>query len=116
MILYEEPGERHMCPVTSFLSLAFADDVFSDLDSYQQLAATKPRAGSSMYKARYKTAALELPVMRGMLADGAISTDRIWTYDCFRVALKGAGQRASYQENLSGYCFRRGFARSVESK
>ena len=116
MILYEEPDERYMCPIISFLSLAFVDDVFSDLDSYEKLATTTPRAGSSMYKAKYKTDALTRPVMRGMVADGSISTDRIWTYDCLNFALRGASQRACYQQNLSGYCFRRCFACSVESK
>jgi hypothetical protein len=116
MILYEEPQERHMCPVTFFLSLAFADQAFQDLVSYNDLATARPVAGSSLYRATYKPNALQRPVMRGMATDRTISDDRIWTYDCFSLALKGAGQRASYQENVTSYCFRRGFARAVESK
>jgi site-specific recombinase XerD len=52
--------------------------------------------------------------MRGMRADKSMSETCIWTYDCFNAALKGAGQRAGYQDNLSAYCFRRAFAHAVE--
>ena len=54
--------------------------------------------------------------MRNVRADGTISEDKIWSYDCFNLALRGVGQRAGYKENLSAYCFRRAFAHAVQSK
>ena len=116
MVLYEEPLMRYMCPVTWFLSLAFADGVFRDLSSYKDLSKVEPPPGSSLYRAKYTDGASERPIMRNVRADGTISEDKIWTYDCFNLALRGTGQRAGYKENLSAYCFRRAFAHAVQSK
>lgn len=116
MVLYEEPLMRYMCPVTWFLSLAFADGVFQDLSSYKDLSKAQPPLGSSLYRAKYKKDALDRPIMRNVCADGTVSENRIWTYDCFNSALRGVGQRAGYKENLSAYCFRRAFAHAVQSK
>jgi hypothetical protein len=107
---------RYMCPVTWFLSLAFADNVFQDLSSFEDLAKVRPPPGGSLYRARYKKDALDCPIMRNTCADGSLSSHRIWTYDCFNSALRGVGQRAGYKENLSAYCFRRAFAHAVQSK
>ena len=116
MTLCEEPRMRYMCPVTWFLSLAFADGAFKELDSFNDLETVQPIPGNLLYRAKYKTEMLERPVMRGMRADKSMSDTRIWTYDCFNSALKSAGQRAGYQENLSAYCFRRAFAHAVEGE
>lgn len=107
---------RYMCPVTWFLSLAFADNVFQDLSSHEDLAKARPPAGSFLFRARYNKDALDRPIMRNTRADGTLSADRIWTYDCFNTALRGVGQRAGYKENLSAYCFRRAFAHAVQSQ
>lgn len=107
---------QYMCPVTWFLSLAFADGVFKGLESFNDLETVQPIPGNLLYRARYKSEIRELPIMRGMRADKSMSETRIWTYDCFNSALKSAGQRAGYQENLSAYCFRRAFAHAVEGK
>lgn len=53
--------------------------------------------------------------MRSTCPDGAISENRILSYDAFNNALKGLGQRAGYEENVSAYCFRRAFARNIMS-
>ena len=116
MTLYEEPCMRYMCPVTWFLSLALADGVFQDLASLSDLETVQPIPGNLLYRAKYRPEVLERPVMRGMRADKSMSETRIWTYDCFNSALKGAGQRAGYQENLRAYCFRRAFAHAVEGE
>ena len=116
MTLYEEPRMRYMCPVTWFLSLAFADGVFQDMECLNDLEAVQPIPGNLLYRAKYRPEVLERPVMRGMRADKSMSETRIWTYDCFNLALKGVGQRAGYQENLSAYCFRRAFAHAVEGE
>jgi hypothetical protein len=110
------PSKRYMCPVTWFLALAFADDVFQDIRSYLDLNSIRPIEGSLKYTARYKADALQRPVMRGMRANRSMSQGRIWTYDCFNTALKGVGRRAGFQDNLSAYCFRRAFAQTVKGK
>lgn len=107
---------RYMCPVTWFLSLAFADGVFQDLKSFHDLETAQPIAGNLLYRAKYRSEFLERPVMRGMQADKSMSETRMWTYNCFNLTLKGVGQRAGYQENLSAYCFRRAFAHAVEGE
>ncbi|KAF1840091.1 uncharacterized protein K460DRAFT_371308 [Cucurbitaria berberidis CBS 394.84] len=114
IILCERPRQRWMCPVTWFLSLAFADNAFSDLVSYDDLENAKPIVGSEFYTAKYKPGVRERPVMRNALQNGTISDTRIWTYDSLNSILKNVGQRAGYQEKLSAYCFRRAFARAVE--
>lgn len=54
--------------------------------------------------------------MRNVRADRTISEEKIWSYDCFNLVLRGVGQRAGYKENLSTYCFRRAFAHAVQSR
>ncbi|KZM26465.1 hypothetical protein ST47_g2208 [Ascochyta rabiei] len=77
MTLYEEPLMRYMCPVTWFLSLAFADGVFEDMGTSDDLETVKPIPGNMLYRAKYKSEVLERPVIRGMRADKSISETRI---------------------------------------
>ncbi|KAJ5023809.1 hypothetical protein PSV08DRAFT_410917 [Bipolaris maydis] len=85
MLLYKEAAMRSMCPVTHFLALALADGVFQDCANLQEIEAK------------------ELP---------AVLDDNILLYGCFNNMLKGIGQRDSYKERLSAYCFRRVYARA----
>ena len=85
--LYEEPHMRYMCPVTWFLSLAFADGVFQDMEFTNELEASRPILGNLFYKAKSKPEVLECSVLMGMLADESMP-ETIWTYDCFNSALK----------------------------
>jgi hypothetical protein len=68
MTLCEDPRMRYMCPVTWFLSLAFADGAFKELESFNDLATVQPIPGNLLYRAKYKTEALEHPVMRGTVS------------------------------------------------
>jgi hypothetical protein len=81
---------RYMCPVTWFLLLAFADGAFKELESFNDLDTVQPILGNLLYRAKYKTKMLERPVIRGMWANKSMSNTRIWTYDCFNLALKSA--------------------------
>jgi hypothetical protein len=98
------------------LSLAPADDVSQDIRPHIDLQSVWPIKDSVKYTARYRADALERPAMRGMRANRSMSQNRIWTYDCFNTTLKGAGQRAGYQEDLSAHCFRCAFAHAVKGK
>src|SRR4051812_32528962 len=104
---------RFMCPVTWFLSLAFADGVFEDLHSYNDLESAKPLPGDRDYTAKYKPEALKRPIMRAMCENHSISDTKIWKYRAFNDAIKGLGQRAGYRDTLTAYCFRRGFATTI---
>ncbi|KAF2726778.1 hypothetical protein EJ04DRAFT_506713 [Polyplosphaeria fusca] len=57
---------------------------------------------------------LRIPVARATNPDGKISDNQILRYDCLNDHLKGLGQRAGYEENLSAYCFRRGYGYKLE--
>ncbi|KAF3049144.1 hypothetical protein E8E11_005165 [Didymella keratinophila] len=47
MTLCEEPRMRYMCPVTWFLSLAFADGAFKELESFKDLETVQPVPGEA---------------------------------------------------------------------
>ena len=107
---------RSMCPVTHFMALALADNVFEDCNSFQDIDAKKLPLGSSLYKYRYKPEAKKRPILRSICNNGLVSENDILTYNCFNNMLKGIGQRAGYEDRLSAYCFRRAYAKAVESK
>ena len=96
--------------------MALADNVLVDGNTFSDLASRKVPPGALTYRFKYKPEALERPIMRSTDPNGSLSESRVLTYDTFNCALKGLGQRAGYEENLSAYCFRRAFARSIFSK
>ena len=116
MLLYEEAEMRSMCPVTYFLALALADGVFDGCESFKDIEAKELPPGSSLYKYRYKSEAKQRPILRSINPNGTVSDNEILTYNCFNNMLKGIGQRAGYEDRLSAYCFRRAYAKAVESK
>ena len=116
MLLYEETAMRSMCPVTHFIALALADGVFEDCNTFQDIENMKLQPGSSFCKYRYKSDAKERPILRSISNTGLVSETDILSYNCFNNMLKGIGQRAGYEDRLSAYCFRRAYAKAVESK
>ena len=58
------PSKRHTYSVTWFLSLMLADDVFEDIGSHLDLGSVRPIEDSAKYTARYRSDALESPVVR----------------------------------------------------
>jgi hypothetical protein len=115
-MLSEEPTIRSMCPILHFMAMALADGVFIDASTFEDIRAHMVPPGTGTYTFKYKSTANSKPIMRATCPDGSISEDRILSYDAFNNALKGLGQRAGYEENMSAYCFRRAFARSILSK
>ena len=95
--LYEEARKRHMCLITWFRSLAFTDGVFQDMESLNDLETVESIPGSPLYRAKCRPKILECPVMGGMRAVKFMSETRIWKYDCFNSALKGAMKKSGYQ-------------------
>jgi hypothetical protein len=87
MVFQEGQSMRHMCTVTWFLSLAFADGVFKNLFPPSGLGKVTPPPGSYLVRVQYIEIALQRPFLRGIIRDASISTMRIWTYDCFNALL-----------------------------
>jgi hypothetical protein len=115
-MLCEEPTIRSMCPVAYFLAMSLADEVFSEGSTFEDLRAQPIPLGTDSYCFKYRPGMKEKPIMRSTCPNGAISEDRILSYDPFNNLLKGLGQRAGYEESMTAYCFRRAYARSICSK
>ncbi|KAF1941090.1 hypothetical protein EJ02DRAFT_378356, partial [Clathrospora elynae] len=111
--LTEEPSIRSACPVSYFLALALADGAFSKGNTLEELTAMKIQPGSLSYRFKFRPEVLGKPILRSICSDGSLSDSRVVTYSAFNNTLKGLGQRAGYEENLSAYCFRRAFARTI---
>jgi hypothetical protein len=116
MLLYEEDDTRSICPVTYFIALALADGVFEDCTSFQDIEDKRLPPGSLLYKYRCKPEAKTKPILRTICNNGSVSENDILAYNCFNNMLRGIGQRAGYEDRLSAYCFRRAYARAVESQ
>jgi hypothetical protein len=97
------------------MTMALADGVFADCQSYQDPAAKELPPGSQMYTYRYKPEAKRKPILRSICNNGIVSENDILTYNCFNNMIKVVGQRAGYRDRLSIYCFRRGYAVTIES-
>jgi hypothetical protein len=95
--------------------MALADNVLVEGNTFSDLASRKVPAGALTYRFKYKLEALDRSIMRSTETNRSLSDSRVLTYDAFNSALKGLGQRAGYEENLSAYCFRRAFARTMFS-
>ena len=64
MILVDDPSQRHMCPVTLFLSMAIADGVIDGIDTPEDLAALDVPASPEWTSLPYRTDFAHLPVLR----------------------------------------------------
>jgi hypothetical protein len=114
LVLYEEQDDRALCPVTWFLAQALADRVFEDVESIDDMESREIPPGASRYTFRYRSGKDTQPIMRGVRPDGTISDNNIWNYNCFSNQIKSLGQRAGYEDRLSAYCFRRGYANAIQ--
>jgi hypothetical protein len=56
------------------------------------------------------------PIMRAISSTGEVLPNCMLTYKCSYNSLRGLGQRVGYEETLTSYCFRRSYARQLDSK
>ncbi|KAF2628301.1 hypothetical protein BU25DRAFT_421276 [Macroventuria anomochaeta] len=112
--MYEVPEDRSLCVVSAFLSLALADRALDGIESFSDLERRQPALGSNIVTYRVKDSVKSIPIMRAISSCGEVSENRILTYNCSYTALRGLGQRASYGDTLTSYCFRRSFARQLD--
>jgi hypothetical protein len=113
--MYEECKDRSLCVVTTFLALALADGVFEGVKSFTDIENRQPVPGSNRVRYHIKDSMKSFPIMRTISSSGQVSASRMLTYNCSYTRLRGLGQRASYEETLTEYCFRRSFARQLDS-
>jgi hypothetical protein len=107
-----EEEKRLTCPVTVFLGLALADDVFVKEKTAQAFATRSiPETTNSMTIPIRKEKG-ETPILRTMNGS-AIDTTKILKASSLHHALISLGQRCGYKERISAYAFRRGFASSI---
>jgi hypothetical protein len=85
------------------------------MKTFSDLKKKQPALGSSRVRYHVKESMKSVPVMRAISSSGDVSSTRILTYNCSYTSLRGLGQRASYEETLTGYCFRRSYARQLDS-
>jgi hypothetical protein len=114
IVLYEERNDRALCPVTWFLAQALADRAFEDAESIDEMESKEIPPGATRYTFRYRSGKETLPIMRGVCPNGTISDKNIWNYNCFSNQIKSLGQRVGYEDRLSAYCFRRGYANAIQ--
>jgi hypothetical protein len=112
--MYEVPEDRSLCFVSAFLALA--DRALDGIKSSSNLERRQPALGSNIVTYRVRDSVKSIPIMRTIISCGEVSENRILTYNCSYTALRGLGQRASYGDTLTSYCFRRSFARQLDSK
>jgi hypothetical protein len=91
LMLCEEPTIRSMCPVTYFLAMGLADKIFSEGDTLEKLQAHPIPPGTASYCFKYVASTKNMPIMRTTCPNGAISDDRILSYNSFNNLLKGLG-------------------------
>jgi hypothetical protein len=113
--LYEEKEMRHLCPVTHFLSLALMDGAL-DCKTINEVESKRIPRGKESYRFRIEPEWREVPILRSVEPDGSISKTRILTYGNLNKMIQGLGERASYPEKLTSYCFRRAVGNTANSK
>ncbi|KAI0580591.1 hypothetical protein TUN199_07012 [Pyrenophora tritici-repentis] len=107
---------RSMYLVTYFIALTLADGVFDSCKTFEDIKTKELLLGSLLYKYRYKLEAKQRLILRSISPNGTVSENDILIYNYFNNMMKGIRQRAGYEERLSAYCFRRAYAKVVESK
>ncbi|THX79856.1 hypothetical protein D6D05_04782 [Aureobasidium pullulans] len=108
-ILTDEPGNPHLCPVTHFCALAFADGAFQNLRSPEDL--NRVKTGATV---RIKDSVKHTSVLRRLDQAGHVSPTLVFGADSLNFYLNGLGERAGYRDNLTAYAFRRGHGNKLD--
>jgi hypothetical protein len=110
------PRERFRRPVTKFLGLALADDVFVDNVSPESLDNrwVPSTAGSRTFA--MKPEMKDVPILRKMMPNGQTHSREIWSAMSVNSMLGQVCLDAGYTEPVTAYSFRRGVANNMEGK
>ncbi|KEQ83187.1 hypothetical protein M438DRAFT_336521 [Aureobasidium pullulans EXF-150] len=108
-ILTDEPGNPHLCPVTHFCALAFADGAFQNLRLPEDL--NRVKTGATV---RIKDSVKHTSVLRRLDQAGHVSPTLVFGADSLNFYLNGLGERAGYRDNLTAYAFRHGHGNKLD--
>ncbi|TGO90359.1 hypothetical protein BPOR_0067g00010 [Botrytis porri] len=104
--LFEDLTSRHMCPITLFLALAFADDAFATVNSIEELY--DPSICSAKYiDIQFKESVLNKPLFRSNRSMDASHHAEALTYQAFNHSLRKIAQRAGFKDDFTSYVIRR---------
>ena len=104
-----KPHRPHLCPVSHFCALAFADDAFSMRRSPSDLS----RVGQGI-EVQIKKEMANVPVLRRLTEAGEVSDRLVLTSDTVEAQLSALGKRAGYKEPLTPYAIRRGHGNKLD--
>jgi hypothetical protein len=107
---------RGRCPVTHFLGIAFADEVFADLKEAHQLRHFRPPGRDASYHLKFKESKKDMPVFRHCNRDGTIDPHRAMNYDETAREVLEWGIRLGFRDPVRLYNLRRGTANEVEGE
>jgi hypothetical protein len=111
----EDRACQGRCPVTHFLALAFADEVFSTIHHPNQLQ--NFHIGSqNCILFQIKESKKDLLLFRNTQVDGGISQEQALFTKRFSSDLAQLGLRAGFKDILRSYCLLRGRGNAAEGK
>jgi hypothetical protein len=104
---------KFACPVRWFLGLAVADDVFETHTCLADFDDRWIQQGTNSRRIRIKEDKKDIPILRKLIGT-KISPTEIMGATSIACYLRDIGRRCGYQDDLTSYAFRRGFANGVE--
>ncbi|KAI9882877.1 MAG: Serine/threonine-protein kinase tel1 [Watsoniomyces obsoletus] len=113
-ILHEHVQDRSLCPVSYFLAMALADDVFQGISDPSQFAKLDVPSGRESFILPYKLDKIKVPILRSAKLDRSISSTKIITSQKVTQYIGNLGIRAGYGKRLYSYSFRRGQAQTTD--
>jgi hypothetical protein len=113
---HEDRSCRGRCPITHFLGLAFADDVFEALQEPADLHRLQIGNHKKSLLFKIKDSKRQQPVFRFCKPNGEVSNDRILSHNELAFDLIELGYRAGFQDKLRAYNLRRGAANAVDGE
>ena len=114
--LHEIPSDRSLCPVTYFLALAFADNVFEGISKSSQLNKLSIPQDRDSLILPYRSDKTDLPIFRSSLSQSPDTIPQMLTVRQLADWTTELGMRAGYRERLYFYNFRKGQAHKLDGK
>ncbi|KAF2729022.1 hypothetical protein EJ04DRAFT_448155, partial [Polyplosphaeria fusca] len=116
--LHEETKPEHAfaCPIRTFIAMALADGAFEgpkSVKDFSYRSLPPPTARSKLYRIRADKC--KIPVIRATQG-ASIHPSRMLSACILHQHLQKLGQRCGYQDDITSYAFRRGFANGIEGK
>ena len=108
------------CPITLFLSLAFADNAFlPNVESPADLLSKRVPTDMEALKFEWKPDVAKTPILRqSELHNGLIDTSpiKMLSFNSFNSDITNLGLNAGFPDAVVSYCIRRGVANAVDGE